>query len=189
MFFTAVVHFQAIFRLQRRYLKRNYFIEERRIMRYLIKQKLISIADGFTIKDENSNDVYKVKGKVLSIGAKLTMFDMQGKEECFIQQKVLKLMPEYHISVDSKEVMVVKEKFALIKKKFNITGSAGEYRVEGNVIAKDFKIMKGDAVCATISKKLLALSDTYTVDIADTENNVLMLAVTVVMDMVCHSKK
>jgi uncharacterized protein YxjI len=149
----------------------------------------LSLSDGFTIKDENSNDCFKVKGKVISIGAKLTMSDMEGKEVCYIEQKVLKLMPEYHISVDSKEVMTVKQKFAILGKKFNITGASGEYQVEGNIIAKDFRILKGEAVCASISKKLVAITDTYTVEISDDEDPVLMLAVAIIMDMACNNQK
>lgn len=157
-------------------------------LRYIIKQKLLSLSDGFTIKDENGNDCFKVKGKVLSLGAKLTVSDMSGKEACYIEQKVFKLMPEYHISIDSKEVMTVKQKFAILGKKFNITGASGEYKVEGNIIAKDFRILNGTTVCAAISKKLVAMTDTYTVEISDGEDPVLMLAVAVIMDMACHDK-
>lgn len=158
-------------------------------MRYIIKQKLLSLSDGFTIKDESGNDSFKVKGKVISIGAKLTMSDMQDKEVCYIEQKVFKLMPEYHISVDSREAMTVKQKFTVLGKKFDITGVSGEYKVEGNIIAKDFRILKDEAVCASISKKLVAMTDTYTVEISDGENAVLMLAVAVIMDMACHDQK
>jgi uncharacterized protein YxjI len=149
----------------------------------------LSLSAGFTIKDENGNDSFKVKGKVLSIGAKLTMSDMQDKELCYIEQKVLKLMPEYHISVDSKEVMMVKQKFAFFSKKFDITGTAGEYKVEGNIIAKNFHIIKGNTICASIAKKLIAMTDTYTVEVSDGEDDVLMLAVAIVMDMVCNNQK
>jgi uncharacterized protein YxjI len=111
---------------------------------------------------------------------------MSDKEAAFIEQKLLKLFPEYHISVDSQEVMVIKQKFSLLSKKFTITGSAGEYEVEGNLRAKDFRITKNGSTSAVISKKFLAVSDTYTIDIDDKENNALMLAVAIVLDMVCN---
>lgn len=158
-------------------------------MRFLIRQKLISLGDGFTIKDETGIDQYKVKSKVLSIGKKLWLLDMFEKELCFIEQRVFKLMPEYHISIDSAEVMAIKQKVAFLGKKFLITGAAGDYTAEGDIIAKDFRILRGGNTAAVISKKLLAIADTYTVDIDEKENPVLMLAVAIVMDLVCHDGK
>jgi uncharacterized protein YxjI len=97
-------------------------------------------------------------------------------------------MPEYHISINGQQVMSIKMKMSFFTKKFIITGNAGEFKVEGNVIAKDFKVIKNGTPVVTISRKLLAIADTYTVDIADTEDPVLMLATTIVLDMVCHNK-
>lgn len=157
-------------------------------MRYLIKQKFFSLSDGFTIKDETQKDCFKVKSKMISVGKKLFLCDMADAELCYIEQKVLALFPEYHISVDSQEVMLIKQKFSLFGKKFDITGSAGQYKVEGNLRAKDFKITKNGAISAAISKKFLAVSDTYTIDTADNEKDFLMVAVAIVMDMVCNNK-
>jgi len=158
-------------------------------MRYVIKQKLLTLSADFSIKNEAGNDVFTVKGKVLSIGKKLSMFDMQGNEKCNIQQKLLKLLAEYDLSVDSQTVMNIKQKFTVIGKKFDITGSAGEYSVEGNFLAMDFRILKKGVVVATISKKILAVADTYTVDIDDKENQALMLSVAIVLDMICNNGK
>jgi len=44
-------------------------------------------------------------------------------------------------------------------------------------------------VVATVSKQWFAWTDTYGVDIADGEDDVLILASTVVIDMVCHGDK
>ena len=138
-------------------------------MRYIIRQKVFSIREGFFIKDANQNDLYKVTGKVISLGKKLSLSDLQGNELCFIEQKLLKLMPEYHISVNGQVVMVIKQKVAFLKKKIEITGSAGNYTVAGDFFAFDFTVTKDNATVATISKKLLKFADTYTVDIDDRE--------------------
>jgi uncharacterized protein YxjI len=41
-------------------------------------------------------------------------------------------------------------------------------------------------VVATVSKQWLALGDTYGVDIDDAEDQILVLACTVIADMSCH---
>lgn len=158
-------------------------------MRYLIKQKIFSLGDGFTIKDENGNDCFKVKGKIISIGNKLRIFDMDDKEVCYIEQKLFKLLPEYELIINSQVIAVVKQKLAFLARKFNIYGSAGEYQVEGNLLARDFRILKNGSCTARISKKLLALSDTYTVDVEVSENHGLILALVIVLDMICHNQK
>lgn len=156
--------------------------------RFIIRQKILALRDGFTIKDEAEIDQYRVKSKLLSFGKKLWIYDMFDNELCTIEQRVFKLLPEYHISIAENEVMTIKKVFTLFNKRFDITGSAGDYTVEGDIIAKDFQIIKNGCTAATISKKLLAMSDTYSVDISENENPVLMLAVAVVMDLVCHDR-
>jgi uncharacterized protein YxjI len=42
---------------------------------------------------------------------------------------------------------------------------------------------------ATVSKRWVAWADTYGVDIAAGEDDVLILASTVVIDMICHGEK
>ena len=42
-------------------------------MRYLMKQKLFSFGDDFTIKDADGKEAFYVDGKVFSIGNKLSI--------------------------------------------------------------------------------------------------------------------
>ena len=58
-------------------------------MRYLMKQKLWSFADRFTINDAAGNAVFLVDGKTFSLGHKLSFHDMQGNELAYIAQKIL----------------------------------------------------------------------------------------------------
>ena len=47
--------------------------------------------------------------------------------------------------------------------------------------------MRAGQHVAEVSKRWFSFSDTYGVDIADGEDDVLLLASTVVIDMVCHA--
>ena len=66
-------------------------------MRYLMRQKLFSFGDDFTIRDDKGNDAFFVDGKVLSIRNKLSFQDMSGNELAFIKQKLLSLSASYEI--------------------------------------------------------------------------------------------
>ena len=67
-------------------------------MIYLMKQKLFSWGDDFTIKDENGQDRFFVDGKAFSLGNQLSFQDMAGNELAFIHQKLLSWGPTYEIS-------------------------------------------------------------------------------------------
>ena len=77
-------------------------------MRYVMKQKLFSWGDDFTIQNEAGDDVYFVDGKAFSFGDKLSFQDMKGNELAFIRQKVLNWGPTYEIERGGKVVAVVK---------------------------------------------------------------------------------
>lgn len=157
-------------------------------MRYLVKQKILSVGDSFTIKDENQVDKYVVKGKVISVGGKLKFCDMAGNELLRIEQKLLKLLPEYHIYYNGQDVATVKKAFTFLTAKFNIQSTKGNYTIDGNFFKWDYKINRDGKPAAIVSKKVVALSDSYSIDITEGEDDVFMLALVIIIDQVLHKK-
>ena len=155
-------------------------------MRYLVRQKIFSLTDSFSIKDENQNDVFMVKRQLLSFGNKLRIFDLTGEELCYIEQRLFKFLPEYDIYIGGQHIANVKKKFALLKNDFVITSPGANYYVEGNLWAYDFNIFKDGVPVAGISKKFFSFTDTYGVDIDDDCDQLTLLALAIVIDMVCH---
>ncbi len=155
-------------------------------MRYQVKQKIFSIGESFTIKDENGTDIYKAKGQILSIGKKLRLFDMADNELCYIGQKLFKLLPEYDIYINGRHVANVKKKLAFFKNDFVIKSTEGEYYVEGDIFALEFNIVKDGVTAAYVSKQFFSFSDKYGVDIADDQDQIINLALVIVIDMACH---
>ena len=49
-------------------------------MKLYIKQKVFTIKDKFTVKDEAGNDKYFVEGKLLSLGKKFYIHNMEKEE-------------------------------------------------------------------------------------------------------------
>jgi uncharacterized protein YxjI len=157
-------------------------------MRYLMKQKLFCFGDDFTIKDEAGNDVFFVDGKVFSLGDKLSFQDLNGNELAFIQQKLLSWGPTYEIYRDGELAAVVKkELFTFFNCRFTVdVPGPDDYEAQGNFTDMEYTFTRGGGQVAEVSKRWFAFSDTYGVDIADGEDDVLILASTVVIDMVCH---
>lgn len=155
-------------------------------MRYQVRQKIFTIGDNFTIKDENGVDIYKARRQLLSFGNKLRIYDMADNELCYIEQKLFRFLPEYDIYIGGQFVANVKKKFAFFRNDFLINAASGQYYVDGDIFAHEFSISKDGKVVAYISKKFFSFTDTYGVDIDDDEDQIFNLALGIVIDMVCH---
>ena len=157
-------------------------------MRYVMRQKLLSLADNFTIKNEQEQDVFLVKGKVFSFGDKLSFQDLAGKELVFIDQRLLNWSPTYELWKQGELLAVVKrELFSFIHHRFTVdVPGPNDLEAEGDFLDHEYMITRGDHVVATVSKRWFSWTDTYGIEVADGENDVLVLATAVVVDMVCH---
>jgi len=157
-------------------------------MRYLMKQKLFCFGDDFVIKNEAGDDVFFVDGKVFTLGQKLSFQDMQGKELVFIQQKLLSWGPTYEIYRDGELAAVVKKHlFTLFRCAFTVdVPGPDDIEAQGSFLDMEYTFTRGGRRVAEVSKRWFSFGDTYGVDVADCEDVILILASTVVIDMVCH---
>jgi len=153
-----------------------------------MKQKLFCWGDDFTIKDDQGRDVFFVDGKAFSIGEKLSFQDMAGNELAFIRQKLLAWGPTYEIYRGSELAAVVKKHlFTFLNCKFTVdVPGPDDLEAEGNFLDHEYRFTRGGRIVATVSKQWFSWTDTYGVEVADGEDDVLILASTVVIDMVCH---
>ncbi len=160
-------------------------------MRYVMRQKLLAFGDDFTIKDANGNDRYFVDGKVFSIGDKLSFQDMSGNELARIEQKVLSLVKNYRIYRDDQLIATVKKKpFTLFREVFELEDAApGDLDATGDFFDREYEFTRDGATVARVSKRFFSWTDTYGVDIAEGEDDVLILAATVVIAQCCHDEK
>jgi len=160
-------------------------------MRYLMKQKLFCWGDDFAIKNEAGEDVFFVDGKAFSFGDKLSFQDLAGNELAFIRQKLLAWGPTYEIYRDGALAAVVKKHlFTLFRCQFTVdVPGPDDLEAQGNFLDLEYTFTRDGQTVAEVSKRWFAWSDTYGVDIADGEDDVLLLASTVVIDMVCHADR
>ncbi|TFG82353.1 MAG: hypothetical protein E4G74_02820, partial [Erysipelotrichales bacterium] len=91
-------------------------------MKLMIKQKVFSWGDKFTVYDEAGAEKYKVQGEVFSIGKKLHVYDLAGTEVVYIQQKVMSFLPRFFVTVKGEEIAEIKAKFSVLKPKYQIEG-------------------------------------------------------------------
>ena len=158
-------------------------------MRYVMKQKLFSWGDDFRIQNEAGQDVFFVDGRALSLGNKLSFQDMARHELAFIQQKLLSWGPTYEIHRNGQLAAVVKKQlFTFFNCRFTVdVPGPDDLEAQGTFTDMEYTFTRGNQPVAQVSKKWFSWSDTYGVDIADGQDDILILASTVVIDMVCHA--
>ncbi len=157
-------------------------------MRLRDAAKFFAWGDDFVIKDDAGNDAYEIKGKVFNFGDKLSFCDMSGRELVFIRQRLLAWGPTYELyHGDQLVAMISKHVFTLFNCKFTVD-VPGKTTTRPRGISPDhnYVFIRGGRHVAEVAKQWLTMTDTYGVDIVDGENDVLLLASTVVIDMVCR---
>jgi uncharacterized protein YxjI len=126
-----------------------------------------------------------VTGKIMALGDKLYFNDMEGNNLIYIEQKLWRLLAEYNMFENDEKIATVKRKFSF-RPRFDITSKFGEITLDGNYWQHEFSIKRENYTMADVSKKWFSLSDTYGIEVYDTENTEFILALAIVIDQVLH---
>jgi len=163
-------------------------VNQRKHMRYLMRQKWLSLGDDFYIKDGLGRDVFFVDGKAFSFGAQLSFQDLAGNELAFIKQRLLTWGPTYEIHRGGQlQAVVTKELFSFFNCRFTVdVPGPDDLEAEGDFLDHEYIFRLPQGPVASVSKQWFTLTDTYGVEIAEGQDDILILAATVVIDMACH---
>jgi len=156
--------------------------------RYKMREKLISIGDDFWIETQRGRRAYHVDGKALRIRDMLKFEDAQGRELYEIQAKLIPIKETMAVTKGNREVAVVK-KALLTPLRDRLTANmpgGPDIDIHGNLLAHEYVMQRHGKRVAEISKKWLAIADTYTIEVAAGEDDALILALCVVVDHICH---
>src|SRR3954447_23401522 len=157
-------------------------------MRFVLRQQILSWGDDFTIKDADGRAVYRVDGRVFSFGKKLSFNDLDGEQVVAIEQKLLRFGPQYEINRGGTTVAVVKKHlFSPFRARFTVdVPGPDDLEARGDFLDHEYAFERGGREVAQVSKKWISLTDTYTLDIDEGEDAVVILAAAVVIDLVSH---
>lgn len=154
-------------------------------MRYLIREKLIRLGEDSTIMNEAGQPVLEVDGKVFSLHDRLVVRDMNGNEVAGVHRRLIALRPTYEITRGGQEAAEVrKHLISPFVDRFTIDiPGPNDLEVTGSIFEHEFTIEQGGRVVATVSKRWFSLTDTYGVDIAPGQDDVLILASVLALDL------
>jgi uncharacterized protein YxjI len=154
-------------------------------MRYIIRERMFRLGEDSEITDQAGQAVLHVDGKVLSLHNRLILRDPAGREAGQVSRKLAALRPTYQITIDGKDVAEVhKRLFAVFGERFTIDVRDGdEMAIDGDLFSHEFTIDRDGQTVATISKRWLSVTDSYVVDVAAGQNDLLILASVLALDL------
>ena len=148
-------------------------------MRYTVREKFFRLGEANDINDEAGNPVYRVDGKLMSLRNLMVVNDLQGNEVARVHRKLAAWMPRYEIDLAGVGTAVLRRRLSNpLRPKWSIAvpGQA-DMQLSGNLLGHDFTMQRGTATVATVSRAWVSMTATYGVDVADGENDVLVLCV------------
>ena len=154
--------------------------------RYRMREKLVSFGNDFWIENEQGARTFKVDGKMLRVRDTLIFEDMQGNELCRLQQRLLTVRDTMAVEGPNGQrlAMVKKALISPLRDRWVVkVGDGPDLAVQGNILNHEYTIGEGSNKIAEVSKKWFRIADTYGVMIEPGQNDVLILAVTVAIDM------
>ena len=154
-------------------------------MRYVIRERFFHLGEDSDITDEQGQPVYHVDGKVLTLHDTLIVRDPAGTEVARVQRQLVALRPTYHITRQGQEVAEVRKKLlSPFVDRFTIDiPGPDDLSMTGDLFEHEYTITRADQVVATVSKRWLSLTDTYGVDIAPGEDDLLILTSVLALDL------
>jgi uncharacterized protein YxjI len=152
---------------------------------YLIRERLFRLGEDSDITDDAGQPVLRVDGKVLSLHDRLVLRDPEGKEVGQVQRKLVALRPTYRITVGGQEAAEVrKHLFTPFGDRFTIdVPGPDDLEMKGNLFDHEYTIQRGGEAVATVSKRWFTLRDTYAVDVAPGQDDLLILASVLALDL------
>jgi len=167
--------------------------EERRFdqsaTRYQMRQRMISIGDDYTIENDRGERVFKLDGKALRVRKTIRFEDMDGQELVKIQERMLRVRDSMEMEgPDGNRIaMVHKAMITPLRERWVIDVEGGQdLHAQGNFVDHEYTIERDGEKVAEVSKRWFRVRDTYGVEVAPGENDILILASTAVIDTMAH---
>jgi uncharacterized protein YxjI len=154
-------------------------------MRYVIRERFFRLGEDSDITDDQGRAVYHVDGKVLTLHNTLIIRDMRGTELARVRRQLIALRPTYQISRPDQETTAVrKHLFSPFVDRYTIdVPGPHDLEVTGSLLEHEYTIKRDGAVVATVSKRWISLTETYGVDIAPGEDDLLLLTTVLALDL------
>lgn len=149
-------------------------------MKLLFKQRFFSWFDSYDIYDEKGNVKYVVKGE-LAWGHLLRIYNQKGNEVGYIKEKIFTFLPKFEMYKHDNYIGSINKQFSFFKPKFNIDYKG--WYVDGDWFGWDYNIYNQEGeIVATITKEIWNWTDTYVINVKDSNDALYALMLVLAID-------
>ena len=176
-------------RRQRKREERQTFGRGGSATRYQMRQKIFALGQDFYIENQQGQKVFKVDGKVLRVRDTLYFKDTKGNELCKLQQKVARIKDSMEIEGPDggRLAMVKKAIITPVRDRWTVKiGNGPDLDIQGNILDHEYNIEEGRTNVAEVSHQWFRVRASYGVEVAPGQEDILILAATVAIDMMAH---
>ena len=147
-----------------------------------IRQRILALTDTYDVCDHTGTPRYYISTEFLTIGHKIHICDMQGRELARIDERLFRLLHTATITIGGIPRGDIIREFTLFRRRYRIEFNG--WSVRGDYFGWDYQILNSDGVIvATIERELFHLSDTYVLHVNDPRDELAALTVAITIDM------
>lgn len=149
-------------------------------MKLLFKQRFFSWFDIYDIYNESGETVYTVKGQ-LAWGHCMKIYDARGMEVGTVRERLLTFLPKFEMYLKDRYIGCISKEFTFFRPKFNIDFNG--WHVDGNWFEWDYQIVnESGKTIADVSKQLWNWTDTYVIDVCNSQDALYALMLVLAID-------
>jgi uncharacterized protein YxjI len=160
-------------------------------MRYVIRERLVRLGEDSDITDEHGRPVLHVDGKVWTLHDTLIVRDLKGAEVAKVTRQLIALRPTYHITCQGEELATVrKHLISPFVDRFTIdVPGPDDLRATGSLFEHEYTVTRAGRPVATVSKRWISLTETYGVEVAEGEDDLLILTSVLALDLAADRER
>lgn len=155
---------------------------------YVMRERLFDIGDDYDVTDESGRKLFHVDGRALTLRDRVVISDAEGNEVAEVHRKLVALRRTYQITIGGETAAQVRKNLLTpFRDKFTIDiPGPHDLTMSGNLLDHEFTVERDGHIVATVSKRWLTIRDTYAIEVAAGENDLLVLAAVVALELSQH---
>ncbi len=159
-------------------------------MDLMIRNKWISLRGSSVVRDENENDVMKVKGKFFTLTRKKFVQTLEGETKFIVRNKFWRLFAyrAYVMTPDKHKVARIRRKIFSFHDRYFIQSDIGDLEVKGNILLHDYHIYLNGEEVGHIARKI-SLRDSYVLHLEEGIDPEFYLALVIAIDNITDQRR
>lgn len=158
--------------------------------RYRAPQNIAAVQGRILVKNDRGRAAFEIDGGMQLIADVVRVRALTGDAACMIQgsavlnEESIAIVDPHQVplaTIERVELSPVRDRFAVHR------GSAASWRVDGRVADYEYRLFEQDAEIAEVSRRWFRTRDSFGIQVAAGQPDLLVVAVAVCLDLLLHA--